>query len=61
MLSPNLVSVRSGRVGVVRFGALPENRVWARNSKLRVARLNVIADSDSTENSGSYKVFCGRY
>ena len=61
MLSPNLVSVRSGRVGVVRFGALPEIRVWARNSRLRVARTNLIADSDSTENFGSYRVFRGRY
>ena len=61
MLSPNMVSVLSGRVGVVRFGALPEIRVWVRNSRIRVARTNLIADLDSTKNVGSYRVFCGRY
>ena len=59
VVSSNLASVRSGRVGLGSYGPGLVFRVWARNSRLRVARTNPSSDSDSTQNFGSYRVFGG--
>ena len=60
MVSSNLPSVRSGRLGLASYPDRTVNRAWARNSGLRVARTEPMPDSDSTENFGSYRVSPGR-
>ena len=50
MVSSNLPSVRSGRVGLVSYPGRTVIRVGARNSTLRVARTDMMPNSDSTEN-----------
>ena len=56
-MNSNMPSVRSGRLGLVSYGLGLVFRVWARNSRLRVARTNLIADSDSTANLGHIGFF----
>ena len=57
MVSSNLVSVRSGRTGLVSY---EPGSVWGCNSRLRVARTNLTSNSDSTSNFGSYRFFSGQ-
>ena len=60
MVSSNLASVRSGRTGLVSYEPGLVIRVWGCNSRLRVARTNLTADSDSTQNFGPYRVSPGQ-
>ena len=55
-LSPNLSSVRLGRVGLGSYPDRTVNRVWACNSGLRVATGFLASDSKSTGNFGSYRI-----
>ena len=59
MVSSNLASVRSGRVGLGTYEPGPVFRVWAHNSILRVARGFSTSDSDSAQKLGSYRVSPG--
>ena len=59
VLGPNMPSVRSGWVGLSSYPDRTVNRVWARNSGLRVARTEPMPDSDSAGNFGPYRLFPG--
>ena len=57
MENPNLVSVRSGRPGLVHYPLFP---VLGCNSRFRCTTVNLIADLESTQNFGSYRVSPGQ-
>ena len=57
MGNPNLISVRSGRPGLVRY---PIFSLLGGNSRFRCTTLNLIADLEPTQFSGSYRVSLGQ-
>ena len=52
----NIGSVRFGSVGIPIRARRPKLHVWARNSRLRIARTILIADLESKQNLGSGRV-----
>ena len=57
MGSPNLVSVRAGRPGLVRYPIFP---LLCGSSRFRCTNLNLIADLELPQFFGSWSVFLGQ-
>ena len=59
IMLPKIGSIWSGLPGIPSWARRPKLPVWASNSRLRVARTNLIVDSESTQKLGSGKASPG--